>query len=184
MEPSYREKREWLNNRSNGTSNYGAHRVNSGYSGQLGQPPQTGRSLGGWAPWSGPNTTTNSTPYNSSTDYRNPAAPQANSLWSRERAGYHRNQEQVQARPTKQRRSWRRALPISLLSTILFPRRLLNLAARWAMWLPQLYLRSSNKEYTRFCTSTWKQSFCFARENSSRDMFKNIILLKCHILNH
>jgi len=110
MEPSYREKREWLNNRSNGTSNYGAHRVNSGYSGQLGQPPQTGRSLGGWAPWSGPNTTTNSTPYNSSTDYRNPAAPQANSLWSRERAGYHRNQEQVQARPTNNNsmnnRSW------------------------------------------------------------------------------
>ncbi|KAH8352972.1 hypothetical protein KR084_007836, partial [Drosophila pseudotakahashii] len=118
MEPSYRQKREWLNSRGgtgNGTSHYGASRDMSGYSGQSGQSQyqyqsqshsNMGRNPGGWAPWSVSNTNS-SLPYTSS-DYQPPAAPQANSLWSRERSGSRWN-NQDQAAPSNSsmnNRSW------------------------------------------------------------------------------
>ncbi|XP_044250730.1 uncharacterized protein [Drosophila takahashii] len=119
MEPSYRQKREWLNSRGgtgNGAGHYGGSREIGGYSGQSGQSQypyqsqshshsQMGRNLGGWAPWSGPNTNTNSSlPYTSS-DYQPPAAPQANTLWSRERSGSSWS-NQDQAATSNVNRSW------------------------------------------------------------------------------
>ncbi|EDV57556.1 uncharacterized protein LOC113564233 [Drosophila erecta] len=107
MEATYRQEREWLNDRGpingNGTAyygEYGNHRGIGGFSGQLGQsqnPNQShmGRNLSGWPLPSVPS------------DYQ---SPQANSNWSRDRPTWNnemRRDVPYQAEPANtMNRSW------------------------------------------------------------------------------
>eukprot|EP00099_Drosophila_melanogaster_P017783 NP_608731.1 uncharacterized protein Dmel_CG9641, isoform A [Drosophila melanogaster] len=111
MEATYRQEREWLNARApmngNSSANYGPYRGYDGFFGQLGQsqiPNQTqmGQTLNGSASWSFPSM---------SSDYhQSPAAPQANSNWSRERVNWNnemRRDPSYQAEPGNTiNRSW------------------------------------------------------------------------------